>query len=372
MMRARRALALTLLLLAVARGGWAQSPASQLIERARALIDEFGYDSSYGLLRSSLEPAANATLTERQRGLVLYGIVALLRSNGEDVLGARQAFEQALRVNPAYALPDSLAELHSAARSVFNEARNLMAPTAPVAPAPVAAAALSVQLAMPPDITLPADTGRLRFESTPSRPARVVLQIAPADVPNEIVWADTQQVQTGAATHAWNLRSLRERALVAEGRYAVRVRAIDELSQVSGTIERILAVSRVAVDTTAHPAPLTPSAFQPETLRLRRASPAVLLVGLGVGAAAYIMPTALGNTQLNSGRAGDGTAIAVAGAASLAGIYGFLAGSRARHSPQNVRANQELRQRHATQTADIIRRNRAARDAAAVRVRVEQ
>jgi len=43
MMRALRALrALTLLLLAVARSGWAQSPASQLIERARALIDEFG------------------------------------------------------------------------------------------------------------------------------------------------------------------------------------------------------------------------------------------------------------------------------------------------------------------------------------------
>lgn len=351
----------------------AQVPAGRLIDQARVqIVDELAADSAFVLLQLALDRNSGATINERRDALMLLGVVVLLRSNGENRVEAKQAFVQALRLDSAYQVTQAIRDMAAGVgvNAVWNEARSEV--PLPAAPAPVAVVApLSVAVDLPLDITLPVDTsGRYRIETTPNRDARVVVQLSPADVPANIVWADTQ-VARGAVARTWNLRTS-QGTLVPDGRYALRVRAIDAQNQVSGTSERILVVSRVAVDTTDHPAAPTPSAFQPETLRLRRASPAVLLVGLGIGAAAYVMPTALGNTQLNSGRAGDGTAVAVAGAASLAGIYGFLSGSRARYSPANARANQELRQRHATQTADVIRRNRAARDAAPVRVRVEQ
>ena len=368
-----RALLITVAALVLGVGtGVAQVPAGRLIDQARVQIDELAADSAFVLLQGALDRNSGATINERRDALMLLGVVVLLRSNGENRIEAKQAFVQALRLDSAFQITQAIRDMAAGVgvNAVWNEARGEV-PLPAAAAAPAEAAPLSVAVDLPLDITLPVDpSGRYRIETTPNRGARVVVQVSPADVPANIVWADTQ-VASGAVARTWTLRNA-QGALVPDGRYALRVRAIDAQNQVSGTIERILVVSRVAVDTAAHPAPLAPSAFQPETLRLKRASPAVLLVGLGVGAAAYMMPTALGNTQLNSGRAGDGTAIAGASAASLAGLYGFLSGSRARHSPENARANQELRQRHATQTADVIRRNRAARDAAPVRVRVEQ
>jgi hypothetical protein len=229
---------------------------------------------------------------------------------------------------------------------------------------------LTVQIVPPPDTILAADTGRYVFGVMPGRPARVITTITPADVPSDIVWADTQEVQLAGAPR-WNLRRGGETAIVPDGRFAIRVRAVDASDQVSGTIERILVVSRVAVDTAAHPAALAPSAFQPETLRLRRGSPTVLLVGLGIGAAAAMMPTALGNPDLNSGRAADGTSAVIAGTASLAGIVGFLAGKRTRYSAENARANEDIRRRWQSQLQLVIAENRRLLDLAPVRIQVE-
>jgi hypothetical protein len=136
-------------------------------------------------------------------------------------------------------------------------------------------------------------------------------------------------------------------------------------------VERVLEVSRVAVDTQPHPAPLGPGDLRPETVELKRGSPAGLTVGLALGAAAALLPTALGATELNSGLGGDGTAYAVAGAVSLAGIVGFMAGKRVRFVPGNARYNAELMERNARDRQAAVEQNRRLLEAAPIRIRRE-
>ncbi|HWO87868.1 MAG TPA: hypothetical protein VNL98_01830 [Gemmatimonadales bacterium] len=345
-----------------------QTGASRLIAEARQAIEDFDAESAYRLLQRALDQGSDATQAERLRGLILLGISALMRSDGADRIGARQAFERALRLNPAYDLPDSLAGLHSDARVAFVEARQLVPLPVPAA-APVAVIPFAVELSLAADTTLPVQAGRFSVRVAPNRPAEVIAVVTPADVPTSILWADTQRIR-GAGVHQWDLRS-RSGDLVPEGRYAIRLRAVDSLNQVWGPVERIIAVSRVPADTAAHPAPLPRSAFRPETLTLRRGSPSVLLVGAGVGAAAFLLPT-LGNPQLNTGASRDVTAVAVAGVASVAGIVGYLTGHRVRYSAENARANAELRRQHEARRAEIARSNRALIAAAPIRVRLER
>jgi len=356
---------LTLALCAPARGARAQdSEASRLVTAARAQLDEANFDSAAVLLGRALEPGRGASRDEQTRAWMYYALVQLVREN---LPSARDAIRQALSRNGQLRV-DSLAFFHDALVREFESERAALGLA--VTPAAAAPAALAVQLESPGDTAVPADSGRYRIQTTPNRPARVFTLVYPADVPANILWADTQLVR-GVATRAWNLRS-RDGALVAPGRYAVAVRAVDSLNQVSPTLERIVVIERVAVDTAPQPPPLTAASFQPETSRVRRGSPSVLLVGLGVGAMAAMMPTALGNGDLNSGRSGDATSLAVAGVASVAGIYGYLSGQRVRYSPENARANAALRQRDQAQRETVTRQNRALRDNAPVRVRVEQ
>jgi hypothetical protein len=342
----------------------AQSQAGRLLDQARTAIEEFQPDSAAEMINRALR-LSNITDVERQRAFVTIGAIALVRSNGADRIGARNAFVQALRINAAYLLPDDLADQHSDMRAVYREAQQIV----PATPTTVAAAPLTGQLELVNDTTIPVDSGRYRLTALVNRRARVAVIVTPADVPSQIVWADTQAV-TASGSRYWNLRARDGSPL--SGRYAIRLTATDSAGQVFGPIERVITVGRVAVDTAAHPPALAATAFQPETLRLRRGSPAALLVGFGVAAAAAVLPSALGNADLNSGLSGDATSIAVAGVASLAGIVGFLKGQRVRYSPENARANAELRQRDATQRADLARRNRALLDEAPVRVRVER
>ncbi len=338
----------------------AQSKVARLLSEARSQIDELNGDSAFVLLQQALDARAGASEAERVRGFTLVGITELMRGNRP---AARQAFEQALRLDGALRI-DSLADLQSDALVVFAEARAVV----PVV-APAALVVLSVSADLPADTTIPVEGGRLRIETRPSYRSRVVATITDADAPRLILWSDTQSVG-GVGTRAWSLRS-REGTLVSPGRYALRVTATDSVGQVSQTIERILLVSRVPVDTTPHPPPLTAAAFAPETVRLRLGSPAGLLAGALFGAAAALLPSSVGRTELNTGLASDQTAYAVAGAVTLAGVVGFLGGHRIRALPENIQRNREFREWDAANRARIAQANARAREAASVRVRVE-
>lgn len=339
----------------------AQGKVTQLLDEARSQIDDLDADSAFVLLQRALDARAGATEAERVRGFTLVGITELMRGNRP---AARQAFEQVLRLDGALRI-DSLADLQSDALVVFAEARAVVVPVV----APAAAVVLTVSGDLPADTTVPVEGGRLRIETRPSYRARVVATIAPADAPTAVVWSDTQTVG-GVGTRAWNLRS-RDGTLVSPGRYSLRVTATDSVGQLSQTIERVLVVSRVPVDTTPHPPLLTAAAFAPETVRLRLGSPAGLLAGAVFGAAVALLPTSVGRTELNTGLASDRTAYAVAGAVGLAGIVGFLGGHRIRALPENIQWNHELTERDAANRAHIAQANARAREAAPIRVRVE-
>jgi hypothetical protein len=196
-----------------------------------------------------------------------------------------------------------------------------------------------------------------------------VVAVAPADAPAAVLWSDTLPAgATGAL--GWNLRG-RDGALVAPGRYAVLVTAVDSAGGISQTVERVVVLSRVPADTQAMPAPLTASAFAPETLQVRHGSPAAILLGMGLGAAAAVLPSALGRPELNKSLAGDGTAYVVAGSVTVAGLVGFLAGHRVRPMPENARRNAELRQQDAANRVAITAANLRARQNAPMRVRLE-
>lgn len=339
----------------------AQVSAGRLVEQARAQLEAPNPDSAIVLLEAALQPARGATKMEQTRAFVLYGLAHLLLDN---VQAARSAFRQALQRDATLRV-DSLSFFTDALAREFNAER---AAIDLVAPPP-----LAVSVVMPTDTTLPASGGSLRIVARASRRARVVAVVTAADASPEArttaIWADT--AGAGAeGMRAWNLRD-RNGDLVSEGRYTLRVFATDSAGQDSPVLERMLVIARAAVDTQPHAPPLTPEAFAPESLRLRRASPSVLLVGVLLGATAAVVPSAVASTELNAGRATDRTAVAVAGVIAVTGVVGFLAGHRIRPLPENVDRNEQLRARDAEQRRAIVEANRAARARAAVRIVVE-
>lgn len=338
----------------------AQTDAGKLVGAARAQLDNANPDSAAKLLERALEPGRSATVAEQTRAWLLYGIAQLML---ERAPSARQAFRRALERDASLRV-DSLDYLNENLLREFNAER------AALAPAPVAATApLAVVPDLPADTQVSAQDGRYRITTQPTHRSRVVATISPADAPGQLVWGDTAVV-SGVRTATWNLRA-RDGSVVAPNRYVLFVRATDSLGRASQIVERILVVSRVPVDTQPYPRALEPGDFRAETLHIRRGSPAGLAAGLALGAAAAVLPSALGATELNGGQGGDGTAYAVAGAVSLAGIVGFLAGRRTRVMADNIRFNLELRQRDVLSRQAIAQQNRRLHEGAAIRVLLE-
>jgi hypothetical protein len=363
----RRLLALVLLLTALGAGAAsAQQTPAQLIAQARAKFDEFQPESAQALLERVLSPNSGATPQQQVRAWVLYGISQLWRDNAA---AAQQAFRQALQREPTLRV-DTLEFLHENVRAAFNAERIIVAP-APAAPGPAAPVVvrLTVTAEVPRDTTLSAEGNLLPITLVPSRQARGMVTVSPAEAPTVIVWGDTLPAGAAGAL-GWNLHD-QNGNVVSSGRYTLRVTAMDSVGEVSPTIERVLVVARTEADTQPLPPSLAPSAFEPETRPLKRASPSVLLIGAGFGAAAALLPSALGRTELSQGLSGDGTAYVVAASVTAAGLAGFLGGHRVQPMPENALRNAELRQRDEASRAAIRTANALARESAPVRVRLE-
>lgn len=96
------------------------------------------------------------------------------------------------------------------------------------------------------------------------------------------------------------------------------------------------------------------------------------MLGLAFGAAAALLPSALGNSALKSGADANVAAYAVAGGVSLTGIIGLFAGHRWRPLPVNAARNHEQQLSHQSRLAETVASNRRAREGADVRVQVER
>ena len=330
----------------------AQEPAVDMIAGARQQIDDLNADSALTLLDQALRQ--NLPKATRVRAYTLLAIAHLSRN---DRTSARAAFEQALGMDAVLRV-DSLVELHSDIRLVFAEARAVLGLTE--------TPSLAVSMNTPLDTTVGVTSGRLLIEVRPTFRARVVLVVSLADALAP-TWTDTALVG-GVGTLAWDLRSM-SGAVVAPGRYSLRATAGAALGQMSQTVERILLVSRVPVDTQA--LPMAPTAL-PESLQVRGGSPVSVTLGLAFGAAAAFLPTALGNPALKAGADASVAAYAVAGGVSLTGIVGLLAGHRWRQFPANTARNLEQRRSYQLRLAEVVASNRRARENADVRIRVER
>ncbi|MGA2382548.1 MAG: hypothetical protein ABSG61_03855 [Gemmatimonadales bacterium] len=347
----------------------AQVDVAASIAGARAQLDQFNPDSASALLERALTPNSGASKEQRVRAYVLYGIAQLSSKN---VSAARLAFRQALQLNPSERV-DSLEFLQPEnLLTEFNSERLALAPApeAPAAPAVAAPVPLTVQLALPADTTLPVADARLPIFLAPSRAARAAVAIASAAAPAAPLWADTLPLgATGAV--GWDLRG-RDGALVAPGRYRVTATAVDSAGSAAPAVTRVVVISRAPADTQALPPPLPRSAFLPEFTSVSHRSASGLLVGVGLGAAVALLPSALGRPELNKGLGSDGTAYLVAGSVAIAGVIAFVAGGQERHPlPENVQKNAALRQQDAASRAAIVEANARARQNAPVRVQPE-
>jgi hypothetical protein len=368
-MRLRGAVIGLLLVAVHAQAVRAQGDVAAMIVAARAQLDQFNPDSASALLERALAPNSGATNEQRVRAYVLYGIAQLSAKNAS---AARQAFRQALQLNPGERV-DSLEflEPENLLRE-FNAERLALAPGPAAAPAPavVAPVPFTVQVALPADTTLAPAEGRLPILLAPSRAAKVTVTLASASTPSAPLWADTLQAGAAGAL-GWDLRN-RDGALVPPGRYRISATAVDSAGHAAPAVTRVIVISRAPADTQALPPPLARSALLPEFTSVSHRSASGLLLGAGLGAAAALLPSALGRPELNKGLASDGTAYLVAGSVAIAGVIAFVAGGQERHPlPENVRHNETLRQQDAANRAAIVEANARARENAPVRVRLE-
>jgi hypothetical protein len=343
----------------------AQSPGVRL-DSARTLVRSGEYDAATALLNPVFTDA-RTTAPQRSRAFLLSAAALFMKENMALSAGSRAYLQAALRADPSVRVDEDLnTDAPGIREHVETLRRELYPPDAVRAPA---VAPLVVQPAMLSDTVLPVSGGLFPVAPHPSRRARAFVALTRADAPGVVFWSDTLEADS-AGPLAWDLRG-QDGAVVQPGRYALQVWAVDPAGERSPTVERTLEVSRLAADTQPLPPPLGQSAFAPETLRLRRGSPGAVLLGAGFGAAAAVLPAALGRTELNQGLSGDGTAYVVAASVAVAGLAGFLGGHRVQPLPENALRNAELRQRDEASRAAIRAANAVARESAPVRVRRE-
>ena len=344
-----------------------QTPALRLAEEARAQIDGLNADSAYKLLASALR--LSTTDRERLRGFTLLAITELIRGNQP---AARQAFERAIRIEPAMRI-DSLADLSTDVQIVFAQARTAVGSIqqAERAPEPVVREALAVSVAVATDTTLSIDNPRLQIWVQSNAGGRISSSITAADLGNRVIRTDSfPTVARRISVIEWTLRGA-DGSLMAPGRYVLRIQATDSAGQTAPVFQRTLRIARVAVDTQAHPPALAATAFAPERDARRTAKASALVWGSSIAAMVLVTPMVMGNTTLNEGLSGDPTSYAVAGGVALASVVNFIRGGRPLVLADNVKRNQQLRDDDRQKRDGIIQANQSARARAPFRVTVE-
>jgi hypothetical protein len=346
----------------------AQSPAMRLADQARAQIDALNADSAYKLLEAAL--LRSTTDRERIRGFTLLAITELSRGNQP---AARQAFERAIRLDPALRV-DSLAELSSDIPLVFAQARqaigNVQQAERAADPPPRAALALTVNVAA--DTMLSVESPRYQIWVQPNARTRVTASVVALDLGNRTVFenAFTSDARRQSVVE-WPLRGA-DGSLMAPGRYRIRVQATDSTTgEMAPVFDRTLRVARAPADTQAHPPALAPSAFVPERGAAAKVKKSALAWGGGLAAMVLVTPMMMGNTTLNDGLSGDPTVYAVAGGVAIATVVNFMRAGRPVVLAENVKLNQELLASDRRRREAVIGANSAARARAPIRVTTE-
>ena len=330
--------------------------ASQMLEGARAQLEDVQPDTAAALLIRVLDRRTSASAAEQLRGWTLLGIAEMMR--GREVV-ARQAFRRALE-RDANLRVDSLAYLQSDVRQIFAaEKEAYRIENTDDAP-------LTVAMRMSTDTTIVPFQGRYAIEVRPRRRARVTASLTPVGAESaEPLWSDTTMASP-VGIFTWNLST--GGAVIRPGRYALRVTAWDNSSRAPATSIRTLVISRLPVDTLVAPT-MPDDSLLSETQRARPASG--LLAGVALGAGAVAITTLVGNKDLNSAGSAEPARYIVAGAISAAAILGFLTSKREKPVPENIAFNQDLRDRYERMQNEMTAENHRRMAAAPMRIRME-
>jgi len=349
-----------------ARPAEAQVPVRRLLAAARQHIVNLNADSAAQLLQSVLDVTSGASGSERSWAYALLAVVRLAEQNRS---GARLMFEQSLRSDPRLPV-DSLAilrDLDSEAEVVFQEARVVVQGAARGAAAPAAPFSIEYQVAR--DTTLSGPEDRLAITLLPARRARTVVTVRTAGESSVLWRSDTLQARE-LRPILWLPRS--DGRPLPNNLYAFEVTGVDSVGTLATPVRWTMRLT--ALPPVAQPLPreLSASDFRPETLQVRHRSAATLLTGAGLGVVAAVLPSAFGRTEVNAALAGDATAYVVAGSVTVAGIIGYLNGSRAVFQRDAAESNAQRRAQYEAQVRAVRAANEQARQRPPIRLQIER
>jgi hypothetical protein len=341
----------------------------QRLAAAKQQIIDLNADSAAVLLRVVLGGGSGATTAQRSWA---YSLMALTRLAAGDQAAAQQMFRSAL--NQDSRLPQdsiqALMDLDSQADVVYQQALAWYQGRTGV---PAVAAAprdtLRVAFSVAPDALLTGAEAQLAIAPRPTRRARTVVTVAAVDAPAGSVLAASDTLRLGSSDSLRiGFRRADGAALVQSGqRYRFTLTAVDSLGFQAQTQWVMRAeIQRPVVRPL--PGDVPDAELRPETLQVKQRSMPALLGGAGLGVAAALLPTALGQSTLNSGLSGDGTAYLVAGSLTVAGIVGFLNGRRAVFSAENARVNANRLRIHEDSVQAIRRANELAQQRPPIRL----
>jgi hypothetical protein len=331
---------------------------SPALARPDSLFYALQLDSALRLYRAlARDTAALATAELRAAAATKVGVIFYAMATGRRIAADRDsagsAFESAYRLAPSVTLDPT---------ETGNE---ILAFTDSVR-----ASVLVLNLTVPPDTLVPLRGGHVILAFSTSHSARVVATVERPQAGLSPIFSRTSAASANSTAIEWDLRSP-DGQLVPDGRYRLQVSASDAAGRNAPPQVRFLSIAWEHPDTTPVPPPLAPSAFAPETERLKMGPPMALLMGALLGGATAVLPSLVGNATLNKGMATDGGVYIAAGTAALAGIVAFLGGHRERPLPANVAANQRLRTEHETRRTTIAQANGRARENVRAHVRAE-
>lgn len=344
-----------------------QMSVPQRLAAAKLQIIDLNADSAALLLRSVLSDSA---VTAPQRSWA-YSLMALTRLAAQDQLGARSMFQSALNMDPR--LPQdsirALADLDAQAEAVYQQALAWYQSRPGVVVAAQPRDTLHVDFRVPQDTVLAGADAQFRITPMPTHRARTVVTVAAVDAPvgSVLVSSDTLGLGSPGALTV-NLRRPDGSSSLQNGqRYRFTITAVDSLG-FRASRDWVMRAEIQRPVTRPLPGDVPDAELRPETLQVKQRSMPALIGGAGLGVVAALLPTAFGQSNLNSGLSGDGTAYLVAGSLTVAGIAGFLNGRRAVYSAENAQFNASRLRLHEDSVQTIRRANELAQQRPPIRL----
>jgi hypothetical protein len=314
-----------------AGGQGVDSGAAAALARAVRLYDDLQVERAVALLRQVVAPGSVYDATPAQRAEAYKYMGASLA-----ILGARDsslaAFREALVRDPFLELdPESFT---APERALFAEARRA---TFLVAARPVPRLTLDPRTERLPLAVISTHQAALRVELRGAAGRRAVLYDGEGDGVRDLAWAGV----------------LDDGRLAPPGRYELLVAGTSRLDGRADSARLYLDVRHDVEPLEDTLAPLGAADLLPER-RTRSAAVRSLLVGVGVAAAAFAIPSVVANGDL----AGGGPLPAVAaGAGAAGGALAFAVRVRHRGLPQNAAENARRQADRAARNAAIRGRN---------------